>query len=61
LDQADCQIPEGVLPGQEFHVQVNGQTMSVVVPQGMSAGQTIRVALPAAQPQVCNERLKYFE
>jgi len=51
--QVECQIPEGLSPGQEFRVHANGQTVAVVVPPGMSAGQTIRVAIPATQPQVC--------
>jgi hypothetical protein len=58
--QVECQIPHGLLPGQEFHVQANGQTVAVTVPLGTAPGQTIRVALPAAEPQVWNIFLKFL-
>ena len=41
-------VPPGVGPGQPFHVQLNGQRLTVLCPPGVQAGQQIPVQLPAA-------------
>jgi len=43
-------IPEGMGPGSKMIVQApGGQRMQIVIPPGVSAGQTIQVAAPAEQ------------
>ena len=48
-----CTVPQGVNPGQQFIVQVNGQQLLVTCPQNTMPGQTIQVAVggqPTQQP-----------
>ena len=40
------QVPPGVPPGMQFHANIGGQLVAVVVPQGVVAGQQLQIQVP---------------
>jgi hypothetical protein len=41
-------VPQGVQPGKQFNVLVNGKPVTITCPPGVSPGMQIRIRLPEA-------------
>ena len=44
-------VPQGIRPGMQFAVDVEGQRMMVTCPAGVQAGMNLRIQTPGSQPQ----------
>ena len=44
-------VPDGLSPGDEFNVEFDGTSFSIVVPAGAAGGQPLALELPASTPQ----------
>jgi len=52
MAQVEVTIPDGMVPGSTFQVDVNGQLIAVQVQPGMKGGQVIRVEVPEILPVI---------
>jgi len=48
--QFQAQVPPGFVPGQQFQVSVEGQTITLTVPAGKAPGETFTFEVPAKKP-----------